>query len=57
MHDAVSLRFNDGGEAVAGSEVGPIVEELDAATCDGFYKGARGEVVGGWIWFGWPVGG
>ena len=47
MRDAVSLRFDDGGEAVVGSEIGPVVEELDAATCDGFHKeGIRGEVVG-----------
>ena len=47
MRDALSLRFDDGGEAVAGSEIGPVVEELDAATCDGSYKqGVRGEAVG-----------
>ena len=48
MRDAVSLRFDHGGEAVAGSEIGPVVGELDTATCDGFHKeGIRGEVVGG----------
>ena len=47
MRDAVSLRFDDGGEAVAGSDIVPVVEELDAATCDGLCKeGVRGEVVG-----------
>ena len=47
MRDTGSRRFDHDGEAVAASEIVPVVEELDAATCDGFYKeGIRREVVG-----------